>query len=285
MGCLPHARGGVSGLSKVFSAAKSSSPRSWGCFTRADVGTLVSSVFPTLVGVFHSRRRNGMAVASLPHARGGVSKVVSGIIEDDSSSPRSWGCFHEWQGTTLRFKVFPTLVGVFPVKADLFQRGLRLPHARGGVSRPAADWKKLCPSSPRSWGCFRIAMTTRVRLSVFPTLVGVFPLGGHSRGSPCGLPHARGGVSFHLISRSGIRQSSPRSWGCFLLSPLIERTFQVFPTLVGVFPLRPDGTQRGQGLPHARGGVSFRDTVVRTLGSSSPRSWGCFYFALSAARH
>ena len=72
-------------------------------------------------------------------------------------------------------------------------------------------------SSPRSWGCFQPNSRTVQLSSVFPTLVGVFPLGRLRLTLPQCLPHARGGVSTTL-------QDSPDLGA-------------VFPTLVGVFPL------------------------------------------------
>ncbi len=54
---------------------------------------------------------------------------------------------------------------------------------------------------------------------------------------------------------------------------------KVFPTQVGVFPKnqRPVVLQRG--LPHAGGGVSIGQVNGQLPPVSSPRRWGCFYFA------
>jgi len=71
---LPHARGGVSGDQATEPPSQKSSPRSWGCF-REIYGTRNDGrVFPTLVGVFPAVRSVSEYVASLPHARGGVSQ-------------------------------------------------------------------------------------------------------------------------------------------------------------------------------------------------------------------
>ena len=72
-----------------------------------------------------------------------------------------------------------------------------LPHARGGVSLEQV-----------------VEIATAL---VFPTLVGVF------------LRYDADGL--------GAGVSSPRSWGCFQESTLIQYFSEVFPTLVGVFPL------------------------------------------------
>ena len=50
--CLPHARGGVSGIRWRVADAKASSPRPWGCFPDVPGINLILSVFPTPVGVF-----------------------------------------------------------------------------------------------------------------------------------------------------------------------------------------------------------------------------------------
>ena len=90
------------------------------------------------------------------------------------------------------------------------------------------------------------------------------------------LPHARGGVS-DWLSRTRLRAlSSPRSWGCFLLSAVCHEVYYVFPTLVGVFLKGGDLQRYGDGLPHARGGVSATSLFRRCSSRSSPRSWGCF---------
>ena len=49
---LPHARGGVSSPIARCQFVIKSSPRSWGCFLRAQSQADVEGVFPTLVGVF-----------------------------------------------------------------------------------------------------------------------------------------------------------------------------------------------------------------------------------------
>ena len=116
---LPHARGGVSAQRAADRPARSSSPRSWGCFHRRGEAGFCRVVFPTLVGVFLVVRRLAAAVAGLPHARGGVSPCIRLLFRQGASSPRSWGCFFLEQGL------------------DGTERGL--PHARGGVSSSRSD--------------------------------------------------------------------------------------------------------------------------------------------------
>ena len=192
---LPHARGGVSSMDQSIGKRCASSPRTWGCFRRADCTRDTLSVFPTHVGVFPRRVCVLRPSKSLPHARGGVSAVHQARQLMEQSSPRTWGCF-SWPRATWRHQdVFPTHVGVFLKKRKPSRRASSLPHARGGVSRcqglPPAD----CPSSPRTWGCFSHAGTVLVGAVVFPTHVGVFLKRIKGGSVSKGLPHARGGVS------------------------------------------------------------------------------------------
>ena len=50
----------------------------------------------------------------------------------------------------------------------------------------------------------------------------------------------------------------------------------VFPTPVGVFPSIVRFIFVWWSLPHARGGVSLKDTGTEARKKSSPRPWGCF---------
>ncbi len=70
-----------------------SSPRTWGCFQRAARLHGSGEVFPTHVGVFLLDRLAAIALARLPHARGGVSPRSKQSRLLWTSSPRTWGCF------------------------------------------------------------------------------------------------------------------------------------------------------------------------------------------------
>ncbi len=52
IGGLPHARGGVSGMTCAFIFLNWSSPRPWGCFFHIAISVVSNFVFPTPVGVF-----------------------------------------------------------------------------------------------------------------------------------------------------------------------------------------------------------------------------------------
>ena len=152
--CLPHARGGVSFFVTYPATYWMSSPRTWGCFLEYAIEHESEDVFPTHVGVFPQNVAKKKRKRRLPHARGGVSFFIHGVIYEKTSSPRTWGCFwFGWYGPD-RPAVFPTHVGVF---LTIFIRKvweISLPHARGGVS----IWVDMCHecimSSPRTWGCF-----------------------------------------------------------------------------------------------------------------------------------
>ena len=154
------------------------------------------------------------------------------------SSPRAWGCFRRKARPQGPEVVFPTCVGVFLC----FVRAVR-----GGVE-----------SSPRAWGCFPGVVAPRDLPDVFPTCVGVFLRArALSMSSPC-LPHVRGGVSTTCPYLVLLIESSPRAWGCFSLRGVRLEIELVFPTCVGVFLTQLRVNCPDLGLPHVRGGVSFR---------------------------
>ncbi len=60
------------------------------------------------------------------------------------------------------------------------------------------------------------------------------------------------------------------------MSIVVKLNLIVFPTPVGVFPAHNPIGLPAYGLPHARGGVSFKPPNAFPTVSSSPRPWGCF---------
>ena len=212
---LPHARGGVSRGKPEPDPHPASSPRTWGCFLDIITHRHLLRVFPTHVGVFPAAAFFSGLQPGLPHARGGVSIMLSVITGLLTSSPRTWGCFCGTDGSDVWHGVFPTHVGVFP---DAFEKSCayrRLPHARGGVSHNCRADDPEHPSSPRTWGCFFLFGHVSVTGKVFPTHVGVFPPLPRSLARSSCLPHARGGVSNKFEVVGDRYKSSPRTWGCF----------------------------------------------------------------------
>ena len=254
-----------------------SSPRPWGCFRGGHRERGGLTVFPTPVGVFPFFCSGVSLIFRLPHARGGVSVGTQLRERGRQSSPRPWGCFMMMPSTGGRMTVFPTPVGVFPPTCRRPATPNGLPHARGGVSAVHGGQVRLHWSSPRPWGCFLVHIETGESFMVFPTPVGVFLFLRRRAGSPAGLPHARGGVSWQHHMPHRHQASSPRPWGCFSGQGLLRGSRRVFPTPVGVFLLGSGDAPGGAGLPHARGGVSQDKDCCGVRGGSSPRPWGCFH--------
>ena len=173
-----------------------------------------------------------------------------------TSSPHPWGCFRDIVLFTIMHEVFPTPVGVFPVKGRIFPAQARLPHTRGGVS-PCGIWPRCASlSSPHPWGCFREMTYMPCARCVFPTPVGVFLINLFFFSVISSLPHTRGGVSGLISHEKGKGMSSPHPWGCFFEKRLAMPAGFVFPTPVGVFP-------------------TPRSTRPKACWSS-PHPWGCF---------
>ena len=233
-----------------------SSPRTWGCFCLRSSSRCPMKVFPTHVGVFLPTGADSQPGTRLPHARGGVSKVHDPSRRASRSSPRTWGCFYTETHVRSKVAVFPTHVGVFPVKRSFLPASRCLPHARGGVSQITITIDKRVGSSPRTWGCFHSHRIPLLFHTVFPTHVGVFLPGRRSKRHTRSLPHARGGVSMLKADILELEKSSPRTWGCFYLYTIKLVSLKVFPTHVGVFPLFREFIGYPFRLPHARGGVS-----------------------------
>ena len=83
----------------------------------------------------------------------------------------------------------------------------------------------------------------------------------------------------------GTSASSPRTWGCFRGASKASKGKQVFPTHVGVFQRHGCSGHHRRGLPHARGGVSLKQSEQAQPSESSPRTWGCFWPRCRTERH
>ena len=213
--CLPHARGGVSLSRTVLIHYGWSSPRTWGCFRTGLPPCTSKTVFPTHVGVFLAINRGRKVCQCLPHARGGVSRLLLFQRRHGWSSPRTWGCFHARRQHASAFFVFPTHVGVFLDERPYLELIDGLPHARGGVSWGGLQAGRVISSSPRTWGCFPCILPFPALYGVFPTHVGVFLVRKSTDRPDVSLPHARGGVSKGQKQAKRQSMSSPRTWGCF----------------------------------------------------------------------
>jgi len=181
------------------------------------------------------------------------------------SSPRTWGCFYPCGSCMGLQRVFPTHVGVFLRYVLRTSSRISLPHARGGVSGLDLVNTVHHQSSPRTWGCFPSVLWIKTTHSVFPTHVGVFRIVFNPETKSISLPHARGGVSAREILLPFHVTSSPRTWGCFLPVPSAFKAWAVFPTHVGVFLFGSRSPGPQDGLPHARGGVSYYCQLQRQV--------------------
>src|SRR5690606_33569568 len=113
-----------------------------------------TSIFPTHVGVFLPLARLEGSWTDFPHARGGVSRIGSGVMAWGQFSPRTWGCFgRNFDRLRLPF-IFPTHVGVFLCNRQKGPIIRNFPHARGGVSTVLGVDAAGAQFSPRTWGCF-----------------------------------------------------------------------------------------------------------------------------------
>ena len=111
--------------------------------------------------------------------------------------------------------------------------------------------------------------------------MGVFPSPASHCPLTLSLPHARGGVSDPCPVSARTLWSSPRTWGCFYNSGQPINGIFVFPTHVGVFLKVSKAFAIQARLPHARGGVSFTFAAGQGKATSSPRTWGCFWFLVA----
>ncbi|SPX55995.1 Domain of uncharacterised function (DUF2825) [Klebsiella pneumoniae] len=188
--------------------------------------------------------------------RGGVSLPRNIRFSRAWSSPHAWGCFPLSDARGHLRVVFPTCVGVFLTVTEQLEVKVRLPHMRGGVSKPVLAPAIAKESSPHAWGCFRQRMVVVSVTGVFPTCVGVFLAITVKPAMRPRLPHMRGGVSTSRTIKSQAMASSPHAWGCFCRIALWYAACAVFPTCVGVFPIGLSWSEDRVSLPHMRGGVS-----------------------------
>src|SRR5690606_41764501 len=94
-------------------------------------------------------------------------------------------------------------------------------------------------------------------------------------GLGAGRPHARGGVPLGIACSVSLMRSSPRAWGCTVVSIDARLLRAVVPTRVGVYRKVRSAAGRPAGRPHARGGVPITAGQDVARRQSSPRAWGC----------
>ncbi len=76
---------------------------------------MMRGVFPTPVGVYRRHRKISAEILRFPHARGGVPATITIRFDNDSFSPRPWGC-------TVAEVIGSSIVGVFPTPVGVYRR-------------------------------------------------------------------------------------------------------------------------------------------------------------------
>ena len=127
-------------------------------------------------------------------------------------------------------------------------------------------------------------MRTTAPCELLPTPVGMFRFGTRSAAAQSSSPHARGDVPPSSTRPASSRAFSPRPWGCSVHSAETALRLLLLPTPVGMFRRDFRCGQTRPPSPHARGDVPSAAANCLSLGSFSPRPWGCSATRPSSAR-
>ena len=239
------------------------------------------TLFPAHAGVFPATSCSQTHQATLPRARGGISKLQRAIGDALGSSPRTRGYFRSRRHHVATERLFPAHAGVFPGASSHMTVMDTLPRARGGISTRSASCSRTLSSSPRTRGYFRSHLPAGAPCMLFPAHAGVFPESSFTTGGAMALPRARGGISGSREPSSVKPSSSPRTRGYFRGRVSIRFRRRLFPAHAGVFPQTESSDRRERTLPRARGGISNTCQPARNIPRSSPRTRG--YFPVSEA--
>jgi hypothetical protein len=251
----PHARGGAPAYSGERWLAVASSPRTWGCTEAAAWLVRNGYLIPTHVGVHRH--------------------VASWCVDVLTSSPRTWGCTGNRHRPCPGNHLIPTHVGVHRTASHALCGPVPHPHARGGAPSSLDIALETLASSPRTWGCTAFHEIARVPEILIPTHVGVHRARRARSDRRTPHPHARGGAPLATLFAALANRSSPRTWGCTLITDSVMALALLIPTHVGVHRCAQRPRNTAGTHPHARGGAP--DTVLSgaLLHTSSPRTWGC----------
>ena len=129
---LPHAGGGLPRRDKDVARLCSIAPRRRGS---------------TFASAFRE-----VQLCRLPHAGGGLPPAHGTYYERKEITPRRRGSIHRGQQNQGSLRDCPTLVGVYRRSAGGCRPGVRLPHAGGGLPRPARSPPPGQAIAPRRWG-------------------------------------------------------------------------------------------------------------------------------------
>ena len=231
---FPHVCGDDPHMFITYQLRKKFSPRMWGWSFLPHHKNSKRPVFPTYVGMIRNAYNFKRNFGSFPHVCGddpgytGRNGVYYGF------SPRMWGWSVHTQDKHIYFPVFPTYVGMI----RLYLRRLRIilcfPHVCG--DDPSDRWNSAWQHmfSPRMWGWSSQLHQCHTCLYVFPTYVGMILSRNFLLCIAARFPHVCGDDPAHSTLFAFTIRFSPRMWGWSLTYYWKIRSWNVFPTYVGM---------------------------------------------------
>ena len=253
---------------------KGSSPHAWGSSRSLLSWSGKLKVFPTCVGIVLFGASASLKTARLPHMRGDRPSFEDLRFGLSLSSPHAWGSSPEQPQDHAHAQVFPTCVGIVPVPWGARAAMGGLPHMRGDRPLDLDDERGQFLSSPHAWGSSPAFHRQSKCRRVFPTCVGIVPVGATDLDIDAGLPHMRGDRPWLSAVDEKHEKSSPHAWGSSHTMTDSSTMQTVFPTCVGIVPFDARRSRWAWRLPHMRGDRPFRSDMMCCLVVSSPHAWG-----------
>ncbi len=172
----PRARGDASHLGAVLRQARSSAPRTRGCFppsawTPAAIRSAPRTrgcfppkhhprshpaVGPAHAGMLPARTHRATHPRRRPRARGDASQAGSGWFSRLRSAPRTRGCFPLGTAKVLSRSVGPAHAGMLLCTTTCTTGAWSRPRARGDASHGPRRRRARTWSAPRTRGCFAV---------------------------------------------------------------------------------------------------------------------------------
>ena len=131
-------------------------------------------------------------------------------------SPRKWGLLPPRCTPAVGMILFPTQVGVTLQRKARYWYSGSFPHASGGYSFWYNRNAQHPDFSPRKWGLLSSPRFTTGGLALFPTQVGVTPVGDGTDNAYAPFPHTSWGISNVKRVFLSFVCFSPREWGYLL---------------------------------------------------------------------
>ena len=216
-----------------------------------------------------------MITRAFPHPRGDVPEALAASNAERDFSPPAWGCSVSYRIEYSAPALFPTRVGMFRASWTRAKSSGAFPHPRGDVPRMAFETEQNINFSPPAWGCSANSIRLRQPDTLFPTRVGMFRGCRVAVATLPTFPHPRGDVPTASPRRRRSACFSPPAWGCSGAGNPAAHHRPLFPTRVGMFRLRGNGSSIRSPFPHPRGDVPpWRKSTTRNS-AFSPPAWGC----------